>query len=75
MCFIIRGDIMYSFLLYGFLFSSPSYGGSVANASAAKESIIKLNQSIYTGEKIASFKIKALTKVVITATTLAVNCS
>lgn len=72
-CFIIKGEIIYSFLLQGFLLRSPSNGGSVAKAKAAKESIIKLNQSIWTGEKIASFKINALIKVVITATTFAVN--
>ena len=72
-CFIIRGDMIYSVLAYGFLRRSSSEGGSVASAKAARVSMIRLIQSIYTGEKIASWSTAAATKVVMTATTLTVS--
>lgn len=45
----------------------------MAKARAARVSMIRFIQSIYTGEKIASCKIAAATKVVMTATTLTVS--
>lgn len=58
---------------YGFLKSSSSLGGSVAKASEAKVSIIKLTQSIWIGFRGDSFKIAAPENAIIRATMLTVN--
>lgn len=55
---------------FGFQCNKCSVGGSVARANAANVSIIRFIHNIYTGEKIVSSKIIAVTNVVITATTL-----
>ena len=46
MCLDIFLVIIDSYRLYGFALSRASVGGSVASANDAKESIIKLTQSI-----------------------------
>lgn len=42
----MTGVIMYSFLPYGLLFNNSSVGGSVAKASEAIVSMIKLTHNI-----------------------------
>ena len=55
------------------LFAVSLVFGFMANANAAKVSIIILTQSIYTAVKIASVVIKAATNTQTTATTLIVS--
>lgn len=72
-CLAIFLEIIYSFLLCGFLSNNSSAGGSVAKAKDARVSIIKFTQSIYIGVKTSYLIIAALIKVRETATTFTVN--
>ena len=64
---------MFSFLDCGGRFRSLSDGGSVANARAAKVSIIRLTQSICTEVSGGSAKITLPAKTMNRATTLTVS--
>ena len=68
--------IIFSVREYGILNSSYSAGGSVANARAARVSMIKLTQSIWTGVNGDSLITAAPRKAIKIATTLTVswNC-
>lgn len=65
-----------SSLLYGFLFSNSSSGGSVASAKEAIESIIRFTQSIWMAFRGVVFRVTAPIMAVVRATQLTVswNC-
>lgn len=69
----INGVMIFSFLEYGILNNKSSDGGSVARANAARVSIIKLTQSIWTGVNGDSLMRTAPKKAIKIATTLTVN--
>lgn len=60
-------------LLYGFLNNISFTGGSVARASAAKVSMIRFTQSIYTAFRGDSFKMTDPRKTMNIATIFTVN--
>lgn len=69
----IKGVIIYSVLEYGILNKSSSDGGSVARAKAARVSMIKFTQSIWTGVNGDSLIKTAPKKAIKIATTLTVS--
>lgn len=73
MCFNIFLVIIDYDLVYGLSFNKIGLGGSVANASEAKESIIKFTHNIYIGLSTSYFNRADIRSVKPTATTLTVN--
>lgn len=65
--------IMVAFFLVGGLYMTSRRGGSVASASAAKVSMIRLTQSIYTAVRGESLKMTEPMKTMHKATTLTVS--
>ena len=69
----ITAVISPSYFEIGFLFKSSSLGGSVAKASEAKVSMIKLTHNIWIGFKGDSLRTAPPTKAITNATKLTVN--